>query len=82
LNDLNERIEAVADSIPTELGVMSVSKGTDGKFVTTTVDNTDASAPTIGVAVSYTESTAEATALATDAYVQEQIASALAWQLF
>lgn len=82
LNDLNERIEAVADSIPTELGVMSVSEGTDGKFVTTTVDNTDASAPTIGVAVSYTESTAEATALATDAYVQEQIASALAWQLF
>lgn len=82
LNDLNERIEAVADSIPTELGVMSVSKGTDGKFVTTTVDNTDASAPTIGVAVSYTESTTEATALATDAYVQEQIASALAWQLF
>lgn len=82
LNDLNERIEAVADSIPTELGVMSVAKGTDGKFVTTTIGGTAAN-PTVGVAVNYTESTAEATALATDAYVQEQIAaSALTWQLF
>lgn len=70
LNDLNERIDAI--DIPTELGVMSVSKGTDGTFVTTTIGGTAAN-PTVGVAVTYTASTETATALATDAYVKEMM---------
>jgi len=76
LNDLNERINAVDGRIPTELGVMSVAKGTDGKFVETTIGGTAAD-PTIGVSVTYTASTGEGTALATDAYVQEQINTAI-----
>lgn len=76
LNDLTERINTVADSIPTELGVMSVAKGTDGEFVTTTIGGTAAD-PTIGVSVTYTLSTGEGTALATDAYVNEQINTAV-----
>lgn len=75
LNDLNERIDAI--DIPTELGVMSVSKGTDGTFVTTTIGGTAAN-PTVGVAVTYTASTETATALATDAYVKEM----MSWAVF
>jgi hypothetical protein len=76
LVDLNERINDVDSRIPTELGVMSVAKGTDGKFVETTIGGAAAD-PTIGVSVTYTPSTGEGTALATDAYVNEQITAAV-----
>lgn len=92
LNDLNERIEAVADSIPTELGVMSVAKGTDGEFVTTTIGGTDAE-PTVGVAVEIAEDVVStklpsgyesisASGLVTDKYVQDYVASQMQWAAF
>jgi hypothetical protein len=77
LNDLNERIDAVADSIPTELGVMSVTKGTDGNFVTTNVDNTDAANPKVSVAVAYVDGTTAGNNLTTNTYVDEHIAAAI-----
>lgn len=77
LIDLNERIEAVSNSIPTELGVMSVSEGTDGNFVTTTVDNTDAANPKVSVAVDYVDGATAGDKLTTNTYVDEHIAAAI-----
>lgn len=73
LTDLNNRLTTAEGKLTSGVGVMSVTKGTDGKFVTTNIDNTDATNPKVGVSVTYTESTATAKALATDAYVQEQV---------
>lgn len=73
LTDLNDRLATAEGKLTSGVGVMSVTKGTDGKFVTTNIDNTDATNPKVGVSVAYTESTATAKALATDAYVQEQV---------
>ena len=74
VNELNERI----NNLPTEVGVMSVTKGTDGKFVTTTIGGDDAR-PTISVAVDYVDgSETSGTTLTTDTYVGEAIAAAVA----
>ena len=73
VNELNERI----NNLPTEVGVMSVTKGTDGEFVTTTVGG-DAARPTISVAVDYIDGDEAGTKLTTDTYVGEAIAAAVA----
>lgn len=78
LVDLVSRVNEVANSIPTNLGVMSVEKGTDGSYVTTTIGGTAAN-PTVGVQVTAIDATDNSgTGLATDAYVLEQVASAVA----
>lgn len=73
VNELNERI----NSLPTEVGVMSITKGTDGDFVTTTIGG-DAVRPTISVAVDYVDGDEHGTKLTTDTYVDEAIAAAVA----
>lgn len=77
LVDLNSRLVDVEEVIDNGVGVMSVTKGTDGNFVTTTIGGTAAD-PTVGVAVTYVDATDKtsyvATGLATDAYVNEKIA--------
>lgn len=73
VNELNERI----NNLPTEVGVMSVDKGTDGNFVTTTIAG-DAAHPVISVAVDYIDGTETGTKLTTDTYVGEAIAAAVA----
>ena len=73
VNELNERI----NNLPTEVGVMSVTKGDDGEFVTTTIGGDDAR-PTISVAVDYVDGTETGTKLTTNTYVAESIAAAVA----
>ena len=79
LNDLNSRLTDIQNSIPTELGVMSITASTSSAHVAVTPTTASDGEVTVTVDVTSVDAantnTYKANGLATDAYVDEKVAA-------